>query len=47
MRQRQHAERTEGATEGEAPAEGEAAPKSVDWEAVDVVGGCLKMGVAR
>ncbi|GFZ43598.1 Vacuolar protein sorting-associated protein 35 [Saitozyma sp. JCM 24511] len=47
MRQRQHAERTEGATDGEAPAEGEAAPKTVDWEAVDVVGGCLKMGVAR
>ena len=25
----------------------EAEKKKVDWEAVDVVGGCLKMGIGR
>ncbi|OCF38322.1 vacuolar protein sorting-associated protein VPS35 [Kwoniella heveanensis CBS 569] len=43
-RQRQVADSSESEVE---PAEGEEAKKKVDWESVDVVGGCLKMGIAR
>ncbi|WVF70542.1 hypothetical protein IAT40_005333 [Kwoniella sp. CBS 6097] len=45
-RQRQAADSPETETEAEAT-EGEEAKKKVDWESVDVVGGCLKMGIER
>lgn len=44
-RQRQAAERSGAEEEGEGGEEGK--KKKVDWEAVDVVGGCLKMGIGR
>jgi len=43
-RQRQHADRDAGDGDDEADKEG---VKKVDWESVDVVGGCLKMGISR
>jgi vacuolar protein sorting-associated protein 35 len=51
-RQRQYAERDggeegENGENGEEGKEGGEAGKKVDWEAVDVVGGCLKMGITR
>lgn len=48
-KQGQHAAQAEADARGESPAaddeDGEGA-KPVDWSAVDVVGGCLKMGIA-
>jgi vacuolar protein sorting-associated protein 35 len=44
-RQRQAADRSGAEEEGEGGEEGK--KKKVDWEAVDVVGGCLKMGIGR
>ncbi|WVR05955.1 hypothetical protein IAU60_002982 [Kwoniella sp. DSM 27419] len=51
-RQRQAAEAVESASDGgdkEAGSgeEEEGVKKKVDWESVDVIGGCLKMGIAR
>lgn len=43
-RQRQHADGGAGEDGDEAEKDG---VKKVDWESVDVVGGCLKMGISR
>lgn len=44
LRYIQNKQRTHRDTRAEEPAEGE--DKPADWSAVDVVGGCLKMGLA-
>ncbi|WVQ85663.1 hypothetical protein IAT38_007829 [Cryptococcus sp. DSM 104549] len=45
-RQRQAQDQADAAAGGE-EAEGKEGKKKVDWESVDVVGGCLKMGLGR
>lgn len=46
-RQRQHADRADDANGEEEGAESGDAASKVDWDSVDIVGGCLKMGVTR
>jgi len=48
-RQRQYAQKSTEEEEGEGEREGEGEEeerRKIDWEAVDIVGGCLKMGLS-
>lgn len=46
LRYIQNKQRTHRDTRSESDADGEGDEKPADWSAVDVVGGCLKMGLA-